>query len=92
MARVPAVARLRPLGVFSAIFIASLYGITDEFHQSFTPGRSVELVDWLMDTCGATLAVFVYARWEWYRGLLEDSLVRRSQVENTGSSEPDLRP
>jgi VanZ family protein len=86
VARMPSIASWRPLGVYSAIAICSFYGISDEFHQSFTPGRSVEVADWLMDTAGAGLAVFLYARWRWYRALLECPLARRSQVEITGSS------
>jgi VanZ family protein len=40
----------------AAAFFCSLYGISDEFHQSFVPGRSVEVADWLADTSGAVLA------------------------------------
>lgn len=80
IARVPAVASWRGLGAYWAIVICSLYGISDEFHQSFTPGRSVEFADWAMDTGGAALAVFVYTYWRLYRGLLELPLAR-SQVD-----------
>lgn len=59
---------------FLAIGIVSLLGISDEWHQSFTPGRSVELVDWLCDTAGASLAASLYARVRWYRVLLESRL------------------
>lgn len=38
-----------------AIIIASLYGISDEFHQSFVPGRTPDVVDWGVDTLGALL-------------------------------------
>lgn len=41
-----------------AIIIASLYGVTDEFHQYFVPDRACDPVDWLVDTCGATLGTF----------------------------------
>ena len=54
-----------------AVVIASAYGVTDEFHQSFVPGRSVEVADWLADTSGAALAVALYAFWPRYRRLLE---------------------
>lgn len=39
-----------------SVLIASLYGISDEFHQSFVVGRSSEALDWLADTAGALLA------------------------------------
>lgn len=40
---------------FLALCIASLYGVTDEFHQIFTPMRSCDPADWLVDTAAATL-------------------------------------
>lgn len=42
-----------------AVFLASLYGVTDEYHQSFTPGREPSIRDVAFDTIGAYLAVFV---------------------------------
>ena len=51
----------------AAIVIASLYGITDEFHQHFVVMRTPDVLDWAMDTLGATvgagLARAVEARW-----------------------------
>jgi len=41
--------------------IASLYGISDELHQSFVPGRSTEVLDWLADTIGALAAASLLA-------------------------------
>ena len=41
--------------------IASLYGASDELHQSFVPGRSPEIGDWLADTLGALIAVLLVA-------------------------------
>ena len=35
--------------------LASLYGATDEFHQSFVPGRDSDVLDWVADTLGAAL-------------------------------------
>ncbi len=37
------------------IVFASLYGITDEFHQRFVPGRTCDVFDWAADTTGAAL-------------------------------------
>jgi len=59
------------------IIAVSIFGLTDEWHQSFTPGRSVEFDDWVADTLGAIVAVTVYAHWTWYRTLLERALTRR---------------
>lgn len=38
-----------------AIVCASLYGVTDEIHQLFVPGRMCDPMDWLVDTLGASL-------------------------------------
>lgn len=37
--------------------LALLYGITDEIHQSFVPGRHPSAVDIVVDGIGAALAV-----------------------------------
>lgn len=58
-------------GVGIAILLISLYGVLDEYRQSFTAGRYVELDDWIADTLGAILASIVYYKWHWYRRLLE---------------------
>jgi VanZ family protein len=36
-----------------AVALASLYGVTDEWHQSFVPGRTCDALDWTADTVGA---------------------------------------
>lgn len=41
-----------------SVLLAFLYGVTDEFHQSFTPGREPRLRDVVIDTTGALLFVF----------------------------------
>jgi VanZ family protein len=45
----------------TALVITALYGLSDEFHQSFTPTRSVDPLDALADTCGGSMA-FVTGR------------------------------
>ncbi len=42
--------------VIRAVFLASLFGASDEFHQKFTPGRCMDIFDWLADTAGALTA------------------------------------
>jgi len=46
--------------IILAISLVSLYGISDEIHQLFTPNRSVDIFDWLADTTGATVAGFLW--------------------------------
>jgi VanZ family protein len=69
--------RLRDLII--SIIIVSVYGVFDEIRQSFTPGRSVEIGDWIADTIGASVAVVLYGQWKGYRHLLE----RRVQIKAT---------
>lgn len=40
--------------------IVSIYGILDEFHQSFVPNRDVSFFDWCADTLGAVFGAFVF--------------------------------
>lgn len=50
-----------------AIGIATAYGVLDEFHQSFVPGRNPSAMDVVVDFVGAALAVLIvprlYKRW-----------------------------
>ena len=39
-----------------------LYGITDEIHQSFVPGRTPDPFDVLVDGIGASIAVIIWGR------------------------------
>lgn len=90
VARSPGVHRFR-----YAILAVSLFGITDEIRQSFTPGRSVEFADWIADTSGAALAVTLYAFWPWYRHLLETPLRlrrRRTAIPAPASSTEQSTP
>lgn len=43
-----------------AIACASLYGVSDEFHQLFVPGRMCDPVDWMVDTASATLGSGIF--------------------------------
>lgn len=47
--------------VITAIILATLYGATDEFHQSFIQGREAAIRDIFIDGIGAYIAgVFIY--------------------------------
>ena len=39
--------------------IGTLYAVTDEFHQRFVPGRSCEIRDILIDSCGVAAGVLI---------------------------------
>ena len=43
----------------AAFAVCLLYAVSDEAHQIFVPGRAAELLDVLMDSCGAALSVTV---------------------------------
>jgi len=61
-----------------AVVLVSLFGVSDEVHQYFTPGRSMEFADWVADTLGATVAVAGYTGWTAYRERLEAPVWRRA--------------
>jgi VanZ family protein len=42
----------------AALIISSIYGLLDEIHQSFIPGRNNEFLDWVADSLGAAAGVF----------------------------------
>jgi VanZ family protein len=43
-----------------AVAIAGAFSLTDEFHQSFVPGRTASLRDCAIDTIGATAGLLGY--------------------------------
>jgi VanZ family protein len=73
-----------------AALLTSLYGVSDEWHQSFVPGRSAEVADWVADTLGAIVAIGGYAGSPRLRGWLETParFVRRAR----GQVEPVSTP
>lgn len=56
----------RWLLVIAAVGIASLYGVTDEFHQSFVPGRLCDPADWVTDTVGAAVGALTAWAVGWF--------------------------
>ena len=84
--RVPKFKDLSLRSILTTTLITSVYGACDEFRQSLTPNRSVEFADWLADTFGAFAAVTLYAKWHWYRRLLEwrKPIKRGAALESSG--------
>jgi VanZ family protein len=64
-----------------ALLAASLFGVTDEWHQAYVPGRAPDVFDWVADTWGAAVAVALYTGWPGYRQRLEMKLGRKKTGE-----------
>ena len=54
---------VRLVTVIGAILISSLYGVSDEFHQRFVPGRTYEVLDMVADAVGSAAAAGLL--WAW---------------------------
>jgi VanZ family protein len=61
-----AIVGLRAAPAVTAWAIAAFYGATDEYHQSFVPGRTSDLTDLAADALGAAVAVAA----AWLSGIL----------------------
>jgi VanZ family protein len=55
--------RITPATVLGAIAISSAYGVSDEFHQRFVPGRDYEVLDMMADAIGSAVAAALL--WWW---------------------------
>ena len=69
--------------VLAASLISALYGVSDELHQRFVPGRSPEALDAIVDALGATGAAGVV--WTW-------SIIRASWAEKRAHLQPPHSP
>lgn len=66
-----------PLAVAAALSFCIAYGLLDEWHQSFVPGRFSDFGDVVADTVGAAIGILVFAwiaRRMRVRGVLAESL------------------
>ena len=55
--------RIRLASVIGAILISSAYGVSDEFHQRFVPGRTYDVLDMAADAIGSAAAASLL--WAW---------------------------
>ena len=51
---------------FISWLTGTLYAVTDEIHQSFVPGRSCELRDMGIDSCGVLAGVLIVSLAMWF--------------------------
>ena len=54
---------LAPGPAAAAFFLVLLWGVLDEVHQFFVPGRDASARDVVADALGAALALLVWAAW-----------------------------
>ncbi|MFA6142545.1 MAG: VanZ family protein [Candidatus Omnitrophota bacterium] len=54
--------------VLLSIIIGALFGMSDEWHQSFVPGRNMDLFDFFADFIGLSVGVFLRCKGKWYAG------------------------
>lgn len=47
--------------IIAAILFSTLYGVSDEIHQSFVPERCADIFDVLADGLGSIIGVLFYA-------------------------------
>lgn len=64
-----------------AAALGSLYGVSDEIHQRFVHGRSSDWRDWVADTLGVLLGIFLYRTYLSWRG-------RRAAAAGAGTVRP----
>jgi VanZ family protein len=75
----------RPRRAVVCMLLAAAYSLTDEYHQSYIPGRHASLFDCALDTVGASLAMLVpYTQ-------RQISCVSREFVSPHGGVKPSLR-
>jgi len=69
--------KIMKIQFIAAVCLACLYAVSDEFHQSFTPGRSPSIQDVGIDAIGAALGLLI---WNWIRKLHKAVDSRQSAV------------
>jgi hypothetical protein len=72
-------------GMRFAFILALGYGIFDECHQAFVPGRSASFADWLADGIGAGVALLLLHLWRTQSG--GDKRLHSSTLDRVPSAE-----
>ena len=53
------------VGAILVLVISALYGASDEWHQSFVAGRTMDFFDFLADCFGALIVIGCWLLWRW---------------------------
>jgi VanZ family protein len=79
---------LKPLslsGAAGAVLLATLYGVSDEYHQSFVPGRDASAGDVAKDAAGACVGAWLFRKAVRGRSLGSTTPEESSRGERTPS-------
>jgi VanZ family protein len=57
----------------ATLAVVAFYGMVDELHQLFVPGRSCDIYDWMSDMLGGFVLVLIMSTISWYRGRKDGS-------------------
>ena len=68
--------RVRLRQALIGLALASFYGMTDEMHQHFVPGRTADIADWYSDSIGSAIGLF--GCWAW-------SIISRTRQSAAGN-------
>lgn len=52
----------RFLLIATASFYCIIFALSDEWHQSFVPGRSADIYDWFADAIGSCLVIILLSK------------------------------
>lgn len=58
---------IKKYSLYLAVLFVFLYGLSDEYHQMFTPGRSSDIMDVVADTFGGMVYAMINLRFKFYR-------------------------
>jgi hypothetical protein len=75
-----------PGSLWKAWLLAVIYAITDEFHQSFTPGRSASVLDVGIDALGALAGLLLVVVWRKFRPTNRTSGEKDAYSPNSSSN------
>jgi len=57
---------LKTYSLLIAVLFTVMFGMSDEFHQLYTPGRSADVLDLAADTFGGLVYAAMYFRFRFY--------------------------
>jgi len=67
----------------ASILIGSLYGVSDEIHQYFVPGRTGDPFDVVADCLGVSFGVFIAIQFQFYKARLITRESTKGEVEGS---------